>query len=354
MDGAIVGAFSLTVQADGDNTADADTFVAGVGAISISGSSAKADITDAADVETTLASTGSIHATNFVLVTALSDNQANADADAGTGGALAFGESSPTATISGGTKVEFGADINSASSLTITSTSDNDATAKSVVVSIGMFAGGGANASAQIFDAADTDAIVTSAALLTIPGAAISISAISDNHVIASSGGVDVGAVSVSTSSPFAKTFADTTAQLLGSVGTTTPGVDADGNPTTYGVAGASSVTVTADATDTSRRSWIRQVAASSPAVLRLPTAETQATVKAEFGSGNITASGDVTLLADSTTDSDALADSMSGGLIQVAGLTTNAKSDPQSRRSSARGSSRPGDDLSIRAVHQG
>src|SRR5678815_4172146 len=89
-----------------------------------------------------------------------------------------------------------------------------------------------------------------------------------------------------------------------------------------------SSVTVTADATDTSKAvvdSTGGGIIAGSSSTA---TAETQATIKAEFGSGNITASGDVTLLADSTTDSDAFADSGSGGAIEVAGFTTNATSD--------------------------
>ena len=68
--------------------------------------------------------------------------------------------------------------------------------------------------------------------------------------------GVNVGGVSVSVSSPSSRDFADTTAKLLGSVGTTTPGIGPDGEPTTFGVAGASSVTVKALASALLYAAW--------------------------------------------------------------------------------------------------
>jgi hypothetical protein len=50
MDGDITGGGALTVQADGNNVADADAFVGGLGAVTISGGVALAEITGTADV----------------------------------------------------------------------------------------------------------------------------------------------------------------------------------------------------------------------------------------------------------------------------------------------------------------
>jgi hypothetical protein len=61
MDGVITGGGALTVQADGDNLADADAFVVGLSGLGISGGGAFANIADTADVEATLAATGSVH-----------------------------------------------------------------------------------------------------------------------------------------------------------------------------------------------------------------------------------------------------------------------------------------------------
>ena len=135
MDGVITGGGALTVLADGDNLADADAFVGALSAVAISGGGAKAEITSAADVEATLASTGSIHVTGAILVTASSDNDANANADVGAGGVATFGTAEPRATVGGGTKVQFDAGVTQASGVTVQATSLNDATADSAMVS---------------------------------------------------------------------------------------------------------------------------------------------------------------------------------------------------------------------------
>jgi hypothetical protein len=76
MDGVITGGGALTVQGRWRQRGDADAFVGGLGAVTISGGAALGFITSTADVEATLASTASIHVTGAILVTALSDNDA--------------------------------------------------------------------------------------------------------------------------------------------------------------------------------------------------------------------------------------------------------------------------------------
>jgi hypothetical protein len=111
MDGVITGGGALTVQADGDNLADADAFVAGLSGLGISGGGAFANVAETADVEATLVSTGSIHVAGAILVTALSDNDAQADSDVGAGGVVTIGTSQPNARVAGGTKAQFDADV---------------------------------------------------------------------------------------------------------------------------------------------------------------------------------------------------------------------------------------------------
>jgi hypothetical protein len=73
MDGVITGGGALTVQADGDNLADADAFVAGLSGLGISGGGRLRNRRHGG-CGSDAGSTGSIHVAGAILVTALSDN----------------------------------------------------------------------------------------------------------------------------------------------------------------------------------------------------------------------------------------------------------------------------------------
>ena len=81
MDGSVT-ANSLLVKADGDNTANADVVTVGLGGFTVNGAAAFAEVTGAADVVAS-GGTGSnvIDVNGSVTFTAISDNDATADAD---------------------------------------------------------------------------------------------------------------------------------------------------------------------------------------------------------------------------------------------------------------------------------
>jgi hypothetical protein len=151
--------------------ADADAFVGGLGAVTISGGAALGFITSTADVEATLASTASIHVTGAILVTALSDNDANADTDIGGGGVATFGKSATTAILEGGTKAQLDGDVTQSSGMTVRATSDNDAHAEAIVVALGVFANSKGLADAIVTGLANTEALVGTTAALSVRAA---------------------------------------------------------------------------------------------------------------------------------------------------------------------------------------
>ncbi|MGU3646985.1 hypothetical protein ACLBXX_18660 [Microbacterium sp. C23T] len=126
---------------------------------------------------------------------------------------------------------------------------------------------------------------------------------------------------------PNASSFAVTKAQLIGDVGTTAidPAVG------TVGIAGAGSIEVKAIGQDSTTASvdslsiGLLAVSASSA------DATTKSEVRATIGGGEVTASGDVTVLAQSLADADSYADATSGGLIDIqAGFTAESTSEPK------------------------
>jgi hypothetical protein len=216
MDGVITDGGALTVAADGDNVADADAFVAGLGAVTTSGGVALAEITGMADVEATVASTASIHVTGAILVTAASDNDANADTDVAGGGVATFGKSTTTATIEGGTKAQFDGDVTQSSGVTVRATSDNDARAEAIVGGLGVFSNSKGWAEAQVTGLADTQALVGTAASLSVLGGDVLVEALSDNNAIAHTAGGAGALVSLAELKPTATVGGGTKASFDG------------------------------------------------------------------------------------------------------------------------------------------
>ena len=90
-------------------------------------------------------------------------------------------------------------------------------------------------------------------------------------------------------------------------------------------------------------------------------TALTAPTVAAKLGSGNVTATNDVLVFADSQTDADAFADATSGGIVNIqaelvadARVTTNSDSDPTASALVEGGFVQAGNTLTISANHGG
>jgi hypothetical protein len=124
-----------------------------------------------------------------ILVTALSDNNANADTDVAGGGVATFGKSTTTATIEGGTKAQLEGDVTHATGVTVRATSGNDARAEAIVGALGVFANSSGFADAEITAEADTEALVGTTASLSVPGGDVLVEAISDDNATAHTGG---------------------------------------------------------------------------------------------------------------------------------------------------------------------
>jgi len=215
-DGTLSSSSQLTVEAEGDNIADADTFVIGFGAgFGGGGAGAEGTVTSDADVLARIASTASITTSGAVVLSANSDNNATADSDAGAGGIVGFGTTLPTATVAGSTKAELNGDIAGATGLTVTSTSDNDASATAIVISFGVYTNSKGLADAKVTSEASTEALVESTASLAVPGGDVLVDAISDDNATAHTTGGEGAAISLVTLQPTAtveaatKTFFD-------------------------------------------------------------------------------------------------------------------------------------------------
>ena len=328
--------------------------ISGFGA-SIAG--AGAEITSDAETEVFGTSAGSIDAGGAIHLTATSVNYTNAFSDAATGGIVAgISISLPEATVDAATRVEFGGDVTDGDSLEIKADATNtaDASSKAITVS-GLIAASGGGSEATIGNGADTEAIVNSSSSINGIAGNLVVTAVATNRAIAKSGGKGGGGIDIKIIHPEATANGDTTAALNGNVGTTTT----DPVLGTVGVAGAFDIEVSARANDSTLAKvdtfgiGIVAVSASSATALTAPT------VAAKLGSGNVTATNDVLVFADSQTDADAFADATSGGVVNIqaelvadARVKTNLVDDPTASALVEGGFVQAGNTLTISANH--
>jgi len=241
-------------------------------------------------------------------------------------------------------------DITGGTGITVKAIAGNEARSVVTYVGGGIIEVSGTSADSEISDGADTDAIVGSSAQISSPSAAIVVSATSNNFAKATAKSTGGGAIDVRLIETEATSDADTSAKLLGDVGSTTTGFGPDGVSGTVGVAGAASVNVTALASD---RTHATLESTGGGLIAIQPSkayAKTNPTVAAAFGSGHITATGDVTLVAESHSDADANTDSSGGGAIQVASLSATVENFPTVTTTIAGGLVQAGGSLRIEA----
>ena len=125
---------------------------------------------------------------------------------------------------------------------------------------------------------------------------------------------------------------ATTSAQLNGNVGSTIACFGPDGVAGTCGVAGARTIDVTASAADravTKIESTSFGLVTIESAPPSLSEAKVDSDVTAQFGAGHVTASGAITLIAESHTDADMNTDSTAGGAITVQNLRSQVTDTP-------------------------
>ncbi|MGZ4129286.1 MAG: hypothetical protein ACXVPR_00475, partial [Actinomycetota bacterium] len=218
LDGTVHASASVTVQAAGANGAEGNTKSFGLGGFAISGAGVDAEVTSTADVNA-IVGTGTIASTGAIAVTATSTNTANATSDAANGGLVAGGITVPTAKVSGGTTAEFGANVTSGTTLAVTAKGTNVATSHTAIISIGLLAGNGAAADAEVTAAAVVDAFVDAGSVIAVTGE-IDVTSTGLNLATATPTSAALSAISISILLPTAKIGASTKATMDGTVST--------------------------------------------------------------------------------------------------------------------------------------
>ena len=321
LDGAIVTAGGVTVQAIATYDVDATTEVLAVGiGFAGAGAGANANVTETANVEA-LVGGGAISSTGAILVKADGTYDSLAVSDVGAGGILAIGVALPSARNDAGVRALLDGDVTSATGINVEAYATRGTTATSEAVSVGLGAVRAGQAEAIISNKANTDAIIGSNSDINVPTAPVVVKSVATNDAKAYISSHTLGAVAVTITSPTAEVKATTSAQLNGDVGTTTTGVGIDGVSGTIGVAGASSVSVTAAAIDRASAKVITLTVGLVSVDPSTAKATVQSTVNAAAGGGHVTATGSVEFIAESHTDADANTDSSGGGAISVQDL---------------------------------
>jgi hypothetical protein len=321
-DGDVLDAGLVTVEALGGNLADADTSVLNFGLFSYAGSRTSATVDTGADVAATVAASASFAIDGALTVRATSNNRAQADSDAGTGGLISIGNSRPEAVARSATTASLNGDLTRASLITVDAIGANSAVANSSLVSAGLGAGADATPVANVTSGALTKADIGAGADIGVPGADIVVRATANNSASAFAEAVSAGLVAVGKSDPTANADGRTEAALLGNVRV----VGGSGN-----LAGARDVSVLAQGTDTSV-AQIRSIVGGGISVnLATSTADTSSATTATIGSSGsaVVASRDITVKALGTTDADSSTRSTTGGGVSIANYSATATSTP-------------------------
>src|SRR6185436_14833989 len=220
LDGDVLGLSQITVQADGANNAEAHTLSVSLGAFAGAGAGSNATVTEDADVEARVGATASLTTSGALKVQADADNDATAESDMGSGGVVGVTGGSLFAIVGGGVKAELNGDVTNASSATVQADGFNNAKADALAIAIGLVAGTGASAYAEVTDQADVEALVGSTASLTIPGGAVKVLATSDNDADADAVGAAISGVAISVMLPTAIVGGGTKAAFDGTLTT--------------------------------------------------------------------------------------------------------------------------------------
>ena len=352
LNGDVFASGAITVEAIGTQRASASTDVLSVGlGLSISGAGALAEITSAADVEA-LNESGTLSSNGDIIIKAFGTQIATTRSQMATGGLLAGGVSLPTAKIGGTVKALANSNVTDGDSLQVLATADRDATATAQAFALGLGALNAQDSLAEITSSAATEATIGSGATVDIDGF-VTVHALANNSAYAEAKAITIGiAVSVTTVEPVANTYGSTSANINGSIGTTVAGVGPDGVAGTIGVAGATNIDVLASAVDRAHS----VVKSTTVGIISVDPsnadARTEPTVSAQFGSGNITGSGFVSLVAESLTDTDSDTDSSGGGLVNVQILTSRVFANPTVSATVLGGLVQAGGQLRIEARH--
>jgi hypothetical protein len=163
-----VGAGGITVQSDGDHTADVLAINIAVGAFALGATVAIA--TNDRAVLATMSSTASMSSTGAVIVAAHSHDTAKAFTPGGGGGGVSISIMVPIASVGGATRARVDGDITGSSSITVQATGENRVDASAIVFNLSLFGISGAVSHATLDSSADIEAIVGSSSSLSSSG----------------------------------------------------------------------------------------------------------------------------------------------------------------------------------------
>ena len=323
LDGDVPRSSSIAVEAKGNNTANASTTTVDVGVVTISGSGASSEIGSGASTEATAGSSAKdVSSEGEISFMASSENRATTTSDAGTGGLIVVSISKPSATIDAATEANFDGTVEKAAAVTIDATANNLAEAVSSLKQGGLFSGAGSESEADLGSLTKTAAIVGPAGKLGEPGASeppisgtVTVHAKATNNATSVSSSISGALVEITISHPTATDESTTEAAIEGSVGEESPG------------AGAVDVRATGEDEAVARVSTAGGglVSGSGSAA----TATSEPTVKARFGAHQITATGEVALVASSSTGTATYSEATHGGLLNIESLSTNTYDKP-------------------------
>jgi hypothetical protein len=221
--GNITSADALTVEAEGDNSAIAKSYVLTIGAISGGGAKADATITSAADVEA-LVSAVDVDVTGNILVKATSTNYALTETKGIAVSAISISIFEPTTEISGATKASLGGTVTHADNITVQARGQNVALANGNIFSVTIIGGQGVVPDARVKSGADVVAEVASGAQITADGTILidagltADGSLRKNHAEANAVGNSFGLISAGVLVTTARMEGDVQAKMDGTI----------------------------------------------------------------------------------------------------------------------------------------
>ena len=327
------GIESIKVFAHGRDLATATTdVVSGGGLFAVSGAVTTATIGADADVVATVGAGATLTSNGGIVVQATADHDADAESDVASGGALAFGVTIPTATIGATTRAQLLGDVVAGDSLLVDADATYAVTAESTPIVVGLVAGAGAEADAEILTGASVEAHI---------GPAVGIGGIDRPVIDVGSGAVNVTADASMTASAVSDSIAGgafTLSIMLPSatVAGVTRAFVRDGTAIEAGSlnvhAGTVGDRVVYSATATSENLAISFIGGSGAEATATVTGTVEAFVGAPSGavpggppSAVIDIAGVVSVQAYSDIDATAVADAGSGGAVSISVMLPSA-----------------------------
>ena len=199
MNGKVAGGTSLDVNANGVNDAEAHTIA---GAVSLggalAGSVSYADISSDAHVVADADLNAQISIGGTSTIEATGTNTANSTSEVISFGLISLGVSVPTSTIGASTTAGYDGSVTGGSGFTVKATGADTATVDSKPIAIGLIAGNGAAADAEITNTAQVDAGIGQHAVLTLNSATAKVQTTVNNSATATLNSEAFGGLAVS------------------------------------------------------------------------------------------------------------------------------------------------------------